>query len=60
MRLFILGYGVQAAVKLVGSLRHLVGRPRTVLEALLHSDNASFAGFLASFGVIFQVSAVYV
>ncbi|WAR08065.1 TM135-like protein [Mya arenaria] len=54
VRMFGIGYGVQAVIKLLSSLPGVFKRPKTVISALMNKANVQLGAFLASLVGIYR------
>ncbi|KAL4232754.1 hypothetical protein ACF0H5_007442 [Mactra antiquata] len=54
IRMFTIGYSIQAVIKLISSLTYIMKRPRTVINALTHKNNREFGAFLATLVGLFR------
>ncbi|KAK3608392.1 hypothetical protein CHS0354_035389 [Potamilus streckersoni] len=54
IRMFAIGYGIQCAIKLFGSLGRTFKNPRIFLKSLFQRDNLRLGAFLGCFVAIFR------
>ncbi|CAH1798581.1 unnamed protein product [Owenia fusiformis] len=54
LKLFGVGYAIQAGVKVLGSLSKLFSNPSAVVKALIDRNNLNLGAFLASFLAIYR------
>lgn len=52
---FMIGFGLQAVVKLFGSIGLVLKKPKTILKILKNSDNFGLGMFFGSFVLIFRL-----
>lgn len=55
LRMFGVGYVVQAGVKSLSAVTHIFKKPGKVLQALKHKDNFGLALFLGTYTGLFRV-----
>lgn len=56
LRMFGIGYSIQAVIKIISSIRYIIKHPKSVISSLTHTNNIEFGAFLASLVGLYRVS----